>query len=298
VLLILFLGRLVLVIVTSEPSSNAGELSALGDEPSQAIDIAALQEGQFFGSRIDSGQDLLVSNTTENTGTAQRIVETALNLRLEGVVVGSQTGGGFAMISGNGGPGTYRVGDRLPSGNRVVLDQIYADRVVLENGGRMETLWLYDEVSENRKANSTNTVTGTPSQELDSQVAQLSSGVIPSGSYNPVALVNEFREQFQGNALTAEFLTLSEIVKVSPEHINGQLQGYRLSPGEHRIEFVRLGFKTNDILTQLNGIELNDMTNLPGLFGELTSASDVTLSLLREGSPVNLELSLTELQKQ
>jgi general secretion pathway protein C len=111
-------------------------------------------------------------------------------------------------------------------------------------------------------------------------------------------LVNEYREQFQGNALAAEFLTLSEIVKVSPGHINGQLQGYWLSPGEHRIEFVRLGFKTNDILTQLNGIELNDMTNLPGLFGELTSASDVILSLLREGRPVNQELSLAELKKQ
>ncbi|MDG2176357.1 MAG: hypothetical protein P8M72_09555 [Gammaproteobacteria bacterium] len=78
------------------------------------------------------------------------------------------------------------------------------------------------------------------------------------------------------------------------EHINAQLQGYRLSPRKNLKEFVQPGFITNDILTQLNGIELNDMSNLPGLFGELTTAYNVTLPLLREGKPVNLELSLAE----
>jgi general secretion pathway protein C len=292
VLLVVFLGRLVLVIVTAAPSGIEGGQIARLDEPEQAIDIAILQAGQIFGPRTDFGQNFLSGSTTDNSGSSSSEVETALNLRLEGVVVGSQTGGGFAMISGNAGPGTYRVGGRLLAGNRVVLDQIYADRVILENNGSMETLWLYDDVTDRTLVNSTLV------RDSDSQVSLQAGGVLPTGSYNPDALVNEYRERFQNNALSAEFLTLSEIVKVSPEHINGQLQGYRLSPGENLKEFVQLGFITNDILTQLNGIELNDMSNLPGLFGELTTASNVTLSLLREGKPVNLELSLAELQKK
>jgi len=60
VLLILFLGRLVLVIVTAAPSGIEGGQIIRLDEPEQAIDIAILQAGQFFGPRTDTGQGFLL----------------------------------------------------------------------------------------------------------------------------------------------------------------------------------------------------------------------------------------------
>lgn len=281
------LVRLVLAM-TSQPSLLQTEFEQ-AEQESLSIDITSLQEGELFAPRsVQQVGEQVRQSTISQTIAAN---ETSLSLRLDGVVVGSEPGSGFAMISSGSRAGTYQIGDRLPVGQRVVLDQIHADRVILENNGSMETLWLYDQGNNSTGSNAA--VAGRSVSPVETQASDLSG----QNSYNPHELVRQYSSQFRNNALAADFLTLSEIVKISPEYNNGQLLGYRLSPGEHLREFVRLGFKTNDIVTQLNGIELNSIANMPVLVETMSSAQQVRLSLTRDGAPMSLEVSLADLPK-
>ena len=286
-LLVWALVRLFLA-VTGQPSPLQSEFEQ-AEQESLPIDIASLQEGQLFAPRTIRQ----VGEQDRQSAISQPLAvnETSLSLRLDGVIVGSEPGSGFAMIFSGSRIGSYRIGERLPVGQRVVLDQIHADRVILENNGSMETLWLYDQG--NTSAGSSTTAVGPITSPSLSQTSALTG----QNSYNPHELVRQYSSQFRNNALAADFLTLSEIVRISPEYNNGQLLGYRLSPGEHLKEFIRLGFKTNDIVTQLNGIELNSIANMPVLVETMSSAQQVTLSLTRDGAPLSLDVSLVDLPK-
>lgn len=278
-MLLFCLARLALVIFASAPPF-ADSADTLPAPAAEAVDIAGLQARRLFGTR-----DAAVAGTASGQPVArpEAPIETRLNLRLEGVVVGNPASTGFAMITAGNTTGSYRVGERLPGGGRVVLDAIYPDRVVLENNGSNETLWLYDA---GRDAVST---APTPAAALPA------AGQAEGGSYDPVALVRAFRERLANTPAATEFLTLAEIVRISPAQENSRLVGYRLSPGEHLKEFVRLGFRTNDIVTRVNGIELDDIGNLPALYDVMTTAGDVTLTLERDGRPLDLQLSLADL---
>lgn len=294
--LIMMVGRGLMLLsgdVFPAASVTGGGVAAPEPVP---VDMDRLRAGSFFGVPTpgeNSAGDAVVEAAENRPPEAG---ETSLRLTLEGVVAGTSPQSGIAMIASNNRTATYQIGDRLPAGSRVVLDSIYADRVIIDNSGSRETLWLYDvdgraEPASRVSAGNRNSAGAKPALDI-SDIRKAT-----SGSYDPVALVNAYREKFANGSLGADFLTLSEIVRISPEYNNSQLVGYRLSPGEHLKEFVRLGFRTNDIATRINGIELNNIANLQPLFEEMTTARDVTVTLLRDGSPVSLALSLESLPR-
>ncbi len=294
-LLCVLLARLVMILLVADPISTLTADTASSQIEIRQIDIGTLQAGRLFGASSD--QEGASQSAQQRVASLPPAADnTALNLRLDGVVTGSSSSSGFAIIASNGRPATFRIGERLPTGNRVVLDSIYSDRVILENNGRMETLWLYAKAKTN--ANSGASLQGQRVSATTTSLAPDSQLPIAGESYNPLALINGYREKYLNNALSADFLTLSEIVKISPAQENSQLLGYRVSPGEYRTEFMRLGLKTNDIVTSINGIELTDIGNMPRLFEEMSRAGNISLSLLREGQQVDMQLTLTDLPKQ
>lgn len=284
--LVAFLARLGLVVLAPDAVVGSPLQPEQPRVENRAVDIASLQSRQLFGTR--STRDEAAPRAATPTANAEPADATRLDLRLDGIVLGKPAAAGFAMIASNGKTASYRIGDRLPVGSRVVLNAIHADRVILENDGRMETLWLYDDAGQGRPA-----ATAAP----EAPARQAPQTLATSGAYDPVALVRQYREKYAGQSRSADFLTLSEIVRISPEYRNTQLLGYRLAPGEHLKEFVRLGLKTNDIVTQVNGVELTDIANLPNLFDVMSTASQVTLTLVREGRPMDLSLALDELPR-
>jgi general secretion pathway protein C len=67
--------------------------------------------------------------------------ETKLNLVLRGVIVSGQASDALAIIGPRGGKEKdYTIGQSLPGGAE--LKEIYADRVILQHRGRLETLTL------------------------------------------------------------------------------------------------------------------------------------------------------------
>ena len=76
---------------------------------------------------------------------------------------------------------------------------------------------------------------------------------------------------------------------------NGQLQGYRVYPGRDRRAFASLGLRPGDLVTEINGIRLNNPTQGLEVFSSLANASQVNVTVERNGSPLVLNLDISQL---
>ncbi|MGV3593198.1 MAG: type II secretion system protein N [Gammaproteobacteria bacterium] len=198
-------------------------------------------------------------------------LNTALNLRLEGVMLAGDGANHQAVILGSERRGSYRAGDSLPGAANVRVASIARDHVIIDNRGQREVLWLY---ANGHAPVASAYVASARGASMNGNAA----GIVPPPGTE------------ERMAKTAA--RLAEIISVAPEVVNGQLAGYRLTPGVQLKEFVQLGFQTNDIVTSVNGIALNDVANLPKLYGLMDGATEVSFSLLRDGVPLHLKVTL------
>ncbi len=70
---------------------------------------------------------------------------------------------------------------------------------------------------------------------------------------------------------------------------NGEFQGYKIMPGSNEDQFKRLGFKSGDIITYLNGEEFTGPGMKEFVIEQLTHATHIDLIVLRDEQ----ELSIT-----
>jgi general secretion pathway protein C len=85
-----------------------------------------------------------------------------------------------------------------------------------------------------------------------------------------------------------------EVVRPQPFMPNGQLKGYRIYPGPNRQQFAALGLRAGDLVTEINGVALNNPAQGMEVFRSLGGASQVTLTVERDGQPQVLSLNMAQ----
>lgn len=68
--------------------------------------------------------------------------------------------------------------------------------------------------------------------------------------------------------------------------------GYRVRPGRERELFDQVGLKTNDIVTSVNGIEINDPKQIRTVYQNLKTATEAQLEVNRDGEIIPITISL------
>lgn len=200
--------------------------------------------------------------------------ETRLNLTLRGLVALESKDAALAIIAQSGGEERrYRVGEKVPGG--ALLYEIHADRVILERGGRFETLTLPREKME---------TAGFPAQRSLSPVQR---GGQRTGRQVDARQLRALRETVLKNPQEA-----MQLVNAQPVMDGGQLKGYRVNPGRDRKLFSSVGLRPGDIVTSVNGIPLNDLSQMGALFEQFSSASRLEVTLERGGRETQLSLGL------
>ncbi len=269
VALVLRLGLGVLHWQSATVDKSLGHVQQSGPD-TREVDLAAVQALRLFGD-----------SKAAQAGTAAaraKVATTDLDLSLEGVVLASDPLDSVAFIISNGQQHSYKSGDTLPVSAGVTLAAIARDHVLIRNNGIEQALWLYSTDNHQKTAKG-----AASAGKTRGQAAQSATG---SGGAT-AALLQAAPQQVRKVAAR-----LAEIIEVAPAAANGQLLGYRLSPGSRLKDFVQLGFKTSDIVTSINGIALNDMANLPELYSLMNKPGDVSFSLLRDGQPLTLQMTL------
>ena len=210
------------------------------------------------------------------------VPETRLNLKLRGVFASKDNNAARAIIADSrGDEDSYRIGSELPGG--AILNEIYADHVILEHKGRLETLRLPVDEPESGPASRTATSnrsssqrSGTANRNINrSNIAQASAGTADNA-----ALLGQYRD-----ALMNDPNSVMGLVNVRPYQKDGQLVGYRLRPGKDRALLRRFGLRSGDIVTAVNGVPMNNPVKALEVLRDISTASQLTVDVERNGTP-------------
>ncbi|ASD65910.1 type II secretion system protein GspC [Pseudoalteromonas piscicida] len=198
--------------------------------------------------------------------------ETTLNVRLTGIVAVSQDdGAGLAIIESQGRQETYSV-DAPITGTRAKLARVLPDRVILDVSGRFETLML-DGIEFSRTV-------AMPTKPKK----------IVNNATSPTPPRNELANRRQ--ELINEPGKLFDYIKISPERRNGELIGYRLTPGKDPELFKQVGLQANDLAIAINGFQLTDMKQAMSAINELRTSTDANITIERDGQVMDVQFSL------
>ena len=206
---------------------------------------------------------------------------TQLNLKLHGIISYKNKKQGFALISSNGGTQkVYGKGDTVQKG--VTVSEVSSDKVVLNNNGKSEELLLpvkKTKAAKSTRAKSPNT-TPSPSRRLSPPKQRLKKQDEP---FN----LSSFRQE----VMASNPKKLLEIATPSPATRNGKFIGFRIQPGRLRKAFRELGFRPNDIVTEVNGITLDDASKAAMVLANLAQASQISDKILRGSQVLNIQHS-------
>ena len=230
--------------------------------PTQAADINTIANVALFGRyQASPGTEASLLSAPE----------TPLNLTLIGLLADDREQYSRALIATQGADEkAYAIGDDVSRG--VTLQAIFPDRVILSRGGRLETLRL-----ERDKPGSGGTSAPAPVASTDD-----SSGM----STQPLAKVRD--EVLKDPAKASEY------VRVQPANVGGQLKGYRVYPGRDRTAFTTAGLRPGDLVTSVNGVQLDDPAKALQLLGDLGQAGQVNLVVERGGQSQNISINLSQ----
>ena len=195
--------------------------------------------------------------------------ETKLNLVLRGVIAADPMTLSHAIIARGkkGNEEVYAVGEKMPGG--IKIESIHADHVVLNRGGRLETLQLIKDEDVGR-------ITTT----------KRGGNFLPPGS--PGEELGNIRQEILQDPTSFGDYALPVVVKQGGKQI-----GYRLQPQQKGGELMQeLGLEANDVITEINGIRLDNPQNGIGALRQLSSASSFSITVMRNGSEVPLSIQL------
>ena len=227
--------------------------------PSSQDDIARISQWHLFGDvkKVIAAPVAQVVDAPD----------TQLNLKLHGLLSSTDPVAARAIIADSkGNEEAYAVNDNLPG--KAILREIYADRVILEYRGRLETLRL----PKDTLANSGVTVRAFDiSQARPSQQASTADNT---------ALLRQYRDALLNNPQS-----LMNLVNASPvtDKSTGRLKGYRIRPGKDRKLLGRFGLKSGDVVTGVNGVALNNPIKALEIMRDLSTSNAVTLEVERNG---------------
>ena len=198
--------------------------------------------------------------------------ETRLNLVLKGVLAATPMSRASAIIAQgkSGKEDIYGVGDKMPGG--VTIKEIHPEYVMLQRSGRLETLKLQK-------------VSGIGNLKTSSRPYMNTGNMYSKGS--PAAALKQIRGNILKNPTSFGEYALPVVVKE-----NGKQIGYRLQPQQKGQLLSELGIQANDVITRINGVELNKPQNGISALRKLSTAKNLNIVVKRNGAEVPLNISL------
>ncbi|MGF1752232.1 type II secretion system protein GspC [Vibrio makurazakiensis] len=251
------LGQLIWFVEPVESSVTPWQANVqASQQASESLDLSTLQKSHLFG--LYNAKQPVIEQAI-----VQDAPKTRLNLVLVGAVASSNPALSLAVIANRGKQATYGINETI-EGTRAKLKAVLVDRVIIENSGRDETLMLegieYKKLQVSAsKPRSTSSVTGNNPTSSEDKLSQI-------------------RQQ-----ITKDPQKIFQYVRLSQVKRDGQVLGYRVSPGKDPELFNAVGLKNGDIATQLNGNDLTDPAAMATIFKSISELTELNLSVERDG---------------
>ncbi|MGY2575113.1 type II secretion system protein GspC [Vibrio sp. C8] len=262
------LGKMVWTVQSEPVFVSAWSPSNSSSTPTKAstIDITSLQNGSLFGQYSES-------TPVVDTPKVVDAPKTRLNLVLVGVVASSDVDKNLAVIANRGAQSTYGINEVI-EGTRAKLKAVFADRVIIDNSGRDETLMLdgIDYAARN-SASSTEQLRAQRPVANDARQSEDKLDAIRE------AILKNPQEIFQ-------YVRLSQVKE------DDTIVGYRVSPGRDTALFESVGLQDGDIAIEFNGFDLTKPEVMNELASAVSEMTEINLSVLRDGQQHDIYIQL------
>ncbi|MCH8492616.1 MAG: type II secretion system protein GspC [Idiomarina sp.] len=250
------------MLAPPEPTSLNVSAAPSGAQRAQPLQSQRITQMNLFGER---------GATAPTRSQPQDAPQTTLNITLVGVTAASTPSRSAAIIQQGANQNTYIIDETIAS-SRAIVREIYSDRIILENSGRLETLML-----DGRDGSD-------GGLSLTSSAPARAAPVPPANAATSRELPQSIDE--------VNYTNINDLINITPVQREGELVGYRLSPKASPELFRAAGFQDGDIAVSLNGYDLTNAAEALALMNELELLSSATVVVLRNGDLVELELSI------
>ncbi|GBL04396.1 type II secretion system protein GspC [Glaciecola sp. KUL10] len=243
-------------------------------------DLSELKRLNLFGNASEEPAPVVEQAVTEAP-------ETKLNLTLTGVVSSSSPKLGAAIIQRNNVQNTYGIGDKI-DGTNATLDEIYVDRVIIKNRLVRETLMLdgidFDEANKQQQR-----------QAQSRQAQTANSPRTPNTQVTRTQRIEANREvQDMRRSMVESPTSFADFISIKPHAPDGEMVGYRVSPGKQAEFFKMVGLRSGDIITEINGLDLSDLQQSLEAIEALKESQSLQMEIIRSGEPISLDIDMPE----
>jgi|HubBroStandDraft_6_1064221.scaffolds.fasta_scaffold36545_3 general secretion pathway protein C len=258
--LALALGVQAALIVTDIAGGDRGTHSAAAPPrpgaPARVVDVATIANAHLFGTApVPKGDD---ANAPASS----------VALILTGIIAGDDPQSGLAILGPNAQSAkVHAVGDTVAGG--VKLHSVYADRVIIDRNGQLESLTLPRQVSGTAPA--------------------------PSAATLPIQspVVDRMRK-----ALTEQPGLIADLLRPQAVMDGDKVKGFRVYPGRNRLAFARLGLRPGDEVIAINGTPLDDQDRGQAILSTLTSSSEARVTVIRNNQQQDLTLNIAQVAQE
>jgi len=222
------------------------------------VDVAAITNARLFGTApvVASAQD------------PANAPQTSMPLVLTGIIAADDPQNGLAILGPNAaGAKVFAVGDNVPGGAK--LHSVYIDRVVIDRGGKLESLML-------------------PRQQGPNAAPPSASAL-----QTEAPVMDRMRK-----LMTDDPGLMADIMRPQPVFAQGKQKGYRVYPGRNRQAFSRLGLHPGDLVMAINGTPLDDPARGQEIFRTLGSSSEAHITVMRSGQQQDLTLNIAQVAQE
>lgn len=274
VLVIYLLAQITWKLMPVSEGTTTWQPTPVSSQSSTSVNIIELQRLALFG-KADAGA--MKPKTEPMAEMITDAPKTSLSIQLTGVVASTIQQKGLAVIASSGTQNTYGLGDKI-KGTSASLKEVYADRIIITNSGRYETLMLdglkYETNSQANKQLQQAKSVKKIDQRKNKQVAR--------------------EIQRSRDELLADPSKITDFLAISPVRRDGELSGYRLNPGKDRDLFKQAGFKANDLAKSMNGYDLTSMSQSMEVMAQLPELTEISLMVERDGQLIEIMFSLPD----
>jgi general secretion pathway protein C len=226
----------------------------------------AVTERNLFNTKIKTGQQPKLNIET--------LKPTDLKLKLFGTVTGDKNKA-YAVIeeTAKKRQNLYRIGDTIQNAS---IKMILREKVVLRVNGKDEILEIEEVLSGSRASGQPSSVGNRRSKKKRpfrrSQNITLDRSKIESAVNN----IND----------------LMKNVRIQPHFTDGQPDGFRLTGVRPNSFFYNMGLKSGDVITGVDGKNIESVDDAFKLYQGLQSSSNVQLQLKRKGQQKNINYTI------
>ena len=252
-------ARIAITLLSGNPLKSPQPVPTIGLTRAQhsALDIQSVVAAHLFGIAVADPNAQDPANAPPSTA----------NLMLAGTIASQDPKRGVAIISDGGPAKVYAVGENVGGAS---LHSVYLDHVILDRSGSLETLLLPRNLPPN--------IPGP---------AQTRRG----GDQRTVAAVDNIRRMVQQDPGI-----LDQVMRTVPSYDNvaGKLRGFRAYAGRNRQIFAKLGLKSGDLVTAINGTPLDDPQRSQEVFNTIQTSDRVTVTIERGGQKQDISLNIAQ----